>query len=362
MSGSPFLDQLQQDLRNYVGRMGGDKSRTLGVEDILASSLGRVKPTSSVANNVNVPGFPPTPTGFTATAESSYVVVKHDEPIYTLAGGHLRTRVFGVLETDLLPNPTFEDAEEIGQFTGSVWLMPAKPNEKWHLWLKWQAANANLSNSPAGGTNGVIAATEQFTLSTINTRGLDIKDQSGNVIFASTGEIANTAYLNVNGNNILLSDIASGSLIPALSYIGEFTVPPTEADLLGGWRQNAVYKNPIDGKSYVLTGNPLRWEEYLVDGQSFNLTIESSNGIIFRVGQNINTTLKARLFKNGAEVTNETPESWFFWRRVSATPQSAPNDDATWNTLYAGGYKQVTINVDDVYARATFFCDIISNF
>lgn len=362
MSGSPFLDQLQQDVRNYVERVSGNGSRTLGVEDILASSLARVKPASTVADNVNVPGFPPTPTGFTVSAESSYVVVKHDEPIYTLAGGHLRTHVFGVLETDLLPNPVFEDAEEIGQFTGYVWLMPANPNEIWHLWIKWQAANENLSNSPAGGINGLVVTTSPLTADAIDTRGLDIKDSSGNVVFAPTGEIANTAYLNVNGNNILLSDIASGSLIPALSYVGEFATAPTEGDLLGDWRQNAVYKNPTDGKSYVLTGSPLAWTEYLVDGQSFYLTIESTNGTTFRVGQAINTTLKARLFKNGAEVTEQTPESWFFWRRVSGIPQQPPNDDATWNALYAGGYRQVTINVDDVYARATFFCDIISNY
>jgi hypothetical protein len=361
MSGSPFLDQLQENVRNYVERTSGNGSRTLGVEDIIASSLARVKPASSNVVDTNVPGYPPTPTGFTVSAESSYIVVSHDQPIYTLGGGHSLTRVYGKLKVDS-QIPVFADAEEIGQFTGYIWLMPASPNEIWHLWIKWEAINENISNTPAGGDNGLVATTSKVDAASIDTRGLDIKDDSGNTIFSPTGEISNQAFLNVNGNNILLSDIASGSLIPALSYVGDFATPPTEGTLGGDWRQNAVYKNPTDGKSYVLTGSPLAWVEYLVDGQSFYLTIESTNGTSFRVGQNINTTLKARLFKNGAEVTNETPESWFFWRRLSGIPQQPPNDDATWNALYAGGYKQVTINVDDVYARATFFCDIISNY
>jgi hypothetical protein len=45
---------------------------------------------------------------------------------------------------------------------------------------------------------------------------------------------------------------------------------------------------------------------------------------------------------------------------VSIIPQSPPNDDATFNSAYATGYKSISINVDQVFARATFFCDVIS--
>ncbi len=194
----------------------------------------------------------------------------------------------------------------------------------------------------------------------IDSRGLDIKDLLGNTVFDYTGEIAPTAYVNVNSNNVLISDVAANALVPSLNYVGAFASAPTQVQLGAAWKQNSVYKNTTDGKSYVLTGTPLAWVEYLADGQLFLLVIESTNGTIFRVGGNQSTLLKARLFKNGAEVTDQTPESWFRWRRVSALPQAPPNDDATWNGLYASGYRQVSINVDSVNARATFFCDILS--
>jgi len=195
----------------------------------------------------------------------------------------------------------------------------------------------------------------------IDSRGLDIKDLSGNTVFDYTGEIAPTAYVNVNSNNVLISDVAANALVPSLNYVGAFASAPTQVQLGAAWKQNSVYKNTTDGKSYVLTGTPLAWVEYLVDGQLFLLTIESTNGTVFRVGQSTSTLLRARLFKNGAEVTDVTPTGWFRWRRVSALPQAPPNDDAAWNALYVTGYTQVSINVDSVYARATFFCDVISS-
>lgn len=95
------------------------------------------------------------------------------------------------------------------------------------------------------------------------------------------------------------------------------------------------------------------------DGITYDVKIESTNGDQFRVGQSTTTLLVARVFKNGVDVTNDIPESKFQWKRVSYFPQPYPNDDDTWNTTYQAGYKQVQINVDSVYARATFHCYIV---
>lgn len=153
-------------------------------------------------------------------------------------------------------------------------------------------------------------------------------------------------------------DIADylASINPTLNYLGTFDHEPTEVELGAEWKQNAFYKNSLNGNSYVLTGTPLEWEIYLEDGELFQLTVESTNGTVFRVGQTSYTTLKARLFKNGAEITDVTPDGYFGWRRVSSDSVA----DAAWNILYAAGYKQVTISVDDVNSRASFFCDITS--
>jgi hypothetical protein len=204
------------------------------------------------------------------------------------------------------------------------------------------------------------AYTKDVVAADVDSRGLNVKAEDGSVVFGANGFIGNSAYLTVDGNNVSLSDLAASQLVPNLNFVGAFSSPPTQTQLGSKWLQNAVYRNTTDGYLYVLTGSPLDWVLYLEDGVSFVLTVESTNGTTFRVGQNTSTLLKGRLFKNGAEVTDVTPAAWFRWRRVSAIPQAAPNDDATWNASYQTGYKQVSISVDSVYARATFFCDIIS--
>lgn len=194
----------------------------------------------------------------------------------------------------------------------------------------------------------------------IDSRGLSVKGAAGETVFGSDGQIGEVAFTTLNGTPVLLSDLAANALTPSIHYIGEFDHVPTQQELGAAWRQNAVYKNALNGNSYVLTGTPLAWGVYMVNGSSFILVIESSNGTMFRPGRSANTLLSARLFKNGAEVTAQTPESWFRWRRKSGIPREPPNDDVTWNALYATGYRSLSINIDDINARATFFCDIIS--
>lgn len=200
---------------------------------------------------------------------------------------------------------------------------------------------------------------ELITEDLIDTRGLDIRAPDGVTMFGSDGRISDRVAITMpNGSNISLSTIAANALTPSLHYVGEFSSLPTQAQLGAEWRQNAVYKNSVDARSYVLTGDPLVWQLYLVDGQSWSVVIESSNGTTFRVGQSTSTLLTARIFKNGAEVSSSIPEGWIKWRRVSGIPRPSPNDDATFNAKYASGYKSIMINIDDIYSRATFFVDV----
>lgn len=96
----------------------------------------------------------------------------------------------------------------------------------------------------------------------------------------------------------------------------------------------------------------------LYDGVSpYIVIIESTNGKEFRAGQAIFTKLIAHVFQGGIDITNSLNSSQFRWRRASIIE---PNDDATWNTSYASGYKQIDVDVDAVASKATFFCDILS--
>ena len=94
----------------------------------------------------------------------------------------------------------------------------------------------------------------------------------------------------------------------------------------------------------------------LEEGVAYDVEIESSNGVYFRPGQGIVTTLIAHVFRNGVDVTSSISESKFRWRRVS---YYSPNDDVTWNQTYSSGYKQITVSIQDVTQRATFHCDIL---
>jgi hypothetical protein len=402
-----FEQRVRETLQTYLGKQGNPLDRGLTLRDLLETGVVKLKtgytlsgsgvpPIEGTAPTGGVGGTeepdltaPPSPTNLAATANITHFFVTHDNPGYTQGHGHLRTRLYGAIHNGG-PLPTFANATEIAQFTGAIYAHPSNLATTWHLWAKWETNDGVLSASPAGGTNGVVVTTgkignadlgpliveaanianrtitadqiaaDAITQFEIDSRGLNIRNSFGDLIFGSDGYIDPVAYISVNNNNVLISDVAANSLIPALNYVGEYATAPDQNQLGANWKQNSVYKNSTDNKSYVLTGVPLGWVVYLSDGLLFSLTVESTNGTIFRVGQNTETILKGRLFKNGAEVTAQTPDSWFRWRRASMIPQLPPNDDTTWNNTYLSGYKQVTVSVDSVYAKATFFCDIIS--
>lgn len=313
---------------------------------------------------------PGAPTGLTATAGLAVVILEWDTPS---SSNYAFTEIWRS-DTNVIGN-----AERVGTTPAAIYTDSLGATGVTRYYWVRHRSEADVAG-PYSGTNGVAATTgkigntdlgplivEAANLannsvipSKVDSRGLDIKAADGSVVFGPNGFIGNSAYLVVDGNNVNLSDLAAAQLVPNLNFVGAFASAPTQGQLGNKWLQNAVYRNTTDGYLYVLTGAPLGWVLYLQDGLSFVLTVESTNGTTFRVGQNTSTLLKGRLFKNGAEVTDVTPAGWFRWRRVSAIPQAAPNDDATWNAAYQTGYKQVSISVDSVYARATFFCDIIS--
>ena len=96
----------------------------------------------------------------------------------------------------------------------------------------------------------------------------------------------------------------------------------------------------------------------VIGSTNYSIEITSTNGQFFRPGQVMTTTLVAHVFHEGVEVTDQLEASRFEWKRQSYYEMPAPDDDATWNLNHASGYKQITINAADVYARATYTCNI----
>ena len=119
-----------------------------------------------------------------------------------------------------------------------------------------------------------------------------------------------------------------------------------------------LYENGLTDASEFITALDEEVVTIIEDGVEYDVKIESSNGTVFRVGQAKNTKLIARVFRNGVDVTDQINESKFRWTRVSMEPREAPYDDATWNSFYQAGYKQIQVMIDDVHSKATFHCQI----
>lgn len=366
---TPFPTQLQQNMRARILSQGGDPNRELSVSDLINTSLATVKPA------LNTP--PPTPVDVVLTSFPSIIKIGHSLPTWKNGGGYEKTLVYTAQVSSIDQLVTIGNSTLTAEFAGDEGFTPCQPGTLYRVWVRWQAKNG-LVSSAYGDVHGELIETviiDENQLSEGVLEKINLIDADASVAGSVNARILVQA-LRIDGVEGVIEDPLTGlfatsqavaivaerfnELVPSLNYVGQFTSPPTEEDLGSSWTQNAVYKNLTDSRSYVLTGSPLGWVIYLEDGTSFIMTIESTNGTVFRPGQNSTTLLKARLFKNGAEVTDETPASWFRWRRVSGIPQEAPNDDATWNNLYLAGYKQISLNVDDVYARASFFCDILS--
>ncbi len=91
-----------------------------------------------------------------------------------------------------------------------------------------------------------------------------------------------------------------------------------------------------------------------VDGKSFTLRVDSSNGSAFRIGR-VSTTLSCHVFLNLEEVTSSIDDWRFQWKRSSGNASS----DSDWNASQkAIGHKTVDIDSSDCPGRTVFSCEV----
>jgi hypothetical protein len=184
-------------------------------------------------------------------------------------------------------------------------------------------------------------------------------------VFTKTNRFSHMVYANIeyNATNETWEIISTPLTRPWFNAItqdgGSWDDFPTQDDLGDLWRQNTVVS--VNGVLYILTdlGNGLQWVLYNPEGLVYFLVIESSNGDVFHIGEAESTVLSPRLFKNGAEVTDQILPSWVRWRRASRIPRPFPDDDVTWDAVHISGFLTLDVDIDDIESQATFFCDII---
>lgn len=169
-----FNQRIRETLMTYLGRQGDPLDRGLTLRDLIDAGLIRlrggqtlrpgqgslpIEPTPGATDEAPDLTPPPTPTGFAVTGGVFSIFIEHDPPRYLQGHGHLRTRVYGKSRQDGDQAPTFDDAAEIAQFSGTAFAYATNPATTWHLWIKWETQDGALSTSPAGGTNGLVVTT-----------------------------------------------------------------------------------------------------------------------------------------------------------------------------------------------------------
>lgn len=254
-------------------------------------------------------------------------------------------------------DPLGSDRESVGE-SSTLFGYTADPSTQYYLWCQPFGLYGVGAIYPEG--QGVMLSTGQFGGLTsywlIRSHTVIQRDADGNY---DSPELTLMAQSQESG----------GEIVPFQAYFKVYT--------LSQGSESVLYTSVVAESEKVITipsgvdslkiqlfdssGQLLDQETTVVLDESvvFDLKVESTNGIIFRPGLGQQTVLKARVFKNGVEVTSEIPASRFRWRRVSMTPAPFPNDDSTWNSLYVSGYKELTITVDDVNCKATFHCDLL---
>ncbi|WP_299314811.1 hypothetical protein [uncultured Halomonas sp.] len=97
------------------------------------------------------------------------------------------------------------------------------------------------------------------------------------------------------------------------------------------------------------TVGPAGEDAYLVQ-------VISEGGTTFRTTEAFTSTMRARVFKGGVEITDSFTDADFRWSRTSGDAHA----DEIWNSEhYSVGGKTLSITQDDVAGRTNFFCTLL---
>ena len=117
-SASNFGARVRETLMTYLGKQGDPLDRGITIRDLVDSgfaSLSNFKFGGGSAPLIAGPSItdayvpdltpPPTPTGFTATAAISNIIIECDDPVYSQGHGHRLSRIYGATRAGTAPQP-----------------------------------------------------------------------------------------------------------------------------------------------------------------------------------------------------------------------------------------------------------------
>ncbi len=158
----PFLDDVHRLFRAVQdGSLGGGSGGSSGS----GSSSTVYVPVPAPPSPSDPPDLtpPPTPSGLTAAAGITNVIIEWDAATFTVGHGPLQTNIYGATYAGTGPLPTFSNAVLVGVAPdpSAIFALATEPSTQWHLWIKFQTRDGVESVSPAGGANGLTVTTGQ---------------------------------------------------------------------------------------------------------------------------------------------------------------------------------------------------------
>jgi hypothetical protein len=200
----------------------------------------------------------------------------------------------------------------------------------------------------------------------------DPKEESSEFVFSleAAEKLASGLYRNQQFGNVqyrfTLRDklVAVGDVValrqsdPALDTLAVIT-SESWTDGVKSYRYTARGVSSFGGLQAITTAYQAakagKGEKGETGEAAISLIVVSAQGNIFRPTLT-DTTLEARVYQEGAEITDQYAASQFRWTRSSLEPTA----DAIWNSAhYSVGSKSLHITDEDVESRATFFCELI---
>jgi phage minor structural protein len=129
-----------------------------------------------------------------------------------------------------------------------------------------------------------------------------------------------------------------------------YTAPENDAVVLGDYKPIKISDNPdIKRIQRIITAKQEHWE-----ATSHQVEITSSTGLIFKGTLNA-TTLNARVYSGGADITDTLPAASFRWTRKTTDTAS----DNVWNTNNGIGVKSITVTDEELIGSTTFNCEVV---
>lgn len=196
---------------------------------------------------------PPTPTGFTASAGLSQILIQHDSPTYTTGNGHSKSKLYGVKYVSGAL-PTFSETYLLAEFTGPIFSFPSDINAEWHFWLKWVSVDGVASTTPAGGVNGVMSKTGKVgnsdltdlivTAAKLADGSVDGSKLAVNAIAAGTAAIQDGAIVNAmigdaTIDSAKIASLSAAKITSGYMQVGTYIRSTSYAAGSTGWAINA---------------------------------------------------------------------------------------------------------------------------